>query len=42
MGKLTLAIAALFAFIMEAGACTNFGADKGAIVSGWVLFLGRA
>lgn len=34
MGKLTLAIAALFAFIMEAGVCTNFIAVKGATVDG--------
>ena len=39
MRKLTLAIAALFAFVMEAGACTNFIAAKGATVDGSVLFL---
>lgn len=39
MRKLTLAIAALFAFVMEAGTCTNFIAAKGATVDGSVLFL---
>lgn len=40
MRKLTLAIAALFAFVMEAGTCTKFIAAKGATVDGSVLFLG--
>lgn len=39
MRKLTLAIAALFAFVMEAGACINFIAAKGATVNGSVLSL---
>ncbi len=39
MRKLTLAIAALFAFVMEVGTCTNFIAAKGATVDGPVLFL---
>ncbi|MDY6265941.1 MAG: C69 family dipeptidase [Prevotella sp.] len=37
MRKLTLAIAALFAFVMESSACTNFIAAKGATVDGSVL-----
>ena len=37
MRKLTLAIAALLAFALEAGACTNFIAAKGATTDGSVF-----